>query len=239
MTDNVLIRFLDWCRRTRWVMAATLLLCLGVGGWGFYAYYGPQFEWIGAEHWYVWPFVPDCPLFVYLFAFVMVGQYLGKSHAAVTAFVAAGNIKYGVWTVFVLLYYFERFFGPGGDNLLRSTILLLHVGMIPLGLLLWRTVGSVRRLHLAFIFAALVVYDYFDYFFTGRYQIYPIGLPFAGYSDAGVPLPLSYADLGLVPWFTLAETVLLTWWLYATRVIAPQRTIAAPTPTPQDPASRP
>lgn len=237
MTDNWFLQFLDWCRRTRWVTATTILLCLGIGGWGFYAYYGPQFEWIGLEHWYVWPFVPDCPLFVYLFALVVLGQYAGWSHPAITAFVAVGNVKYGVWTVFVLLYYFDLFFGPGGDNLLRSTILLLHVGMIPLGLLLWRTFDSLKRIHLALILAGLLVFDYFDYFFTGRYQIYPIGLPFAAYSQEGVPLPLSYADLGLVPWFTLAETVLLTWWLYATRVLPRRRGIAMAAP--QNPGPKP
>lgn len=205
---NWFFRFLDWSRRTPWMMAWVLAACLAIGGWGFYAYYGPQFRWIGLEHWYVFPFVPDCPLFVYLFALVILGSYVGIGHPAFTAFVALGNIKYGVWTIFVLLYYFDQFFG-GGENAFRSIILLLHVGMVPLGILLWRTLPRLRAPHYAGVLGALLVYDYFDYFFTQSYQVYPDGLP-----NRGVYNPLSWQELGLVPWFTILETLLLVAWLF-------------------------
>lgn len=190
------------------MMALVIATCLLVGGWGFYAYYGPQFAWIGLENWYVYPFVPDCPLFVYLFAFVMIGRYLKIEHPAFTAFVAIGNIKYGVWTIFVLFYYYEQFFG-GGEAGFRSIILLLHVGMVPLGILLWRTTPRLPTFQYAAILGAFLVFDYFDYFFTDAYQVYPVGLP-----NDGVHRPWSAARLGLVPWFTIAESLLLVAWMY-------------------------
>ena len=190
------------------MMALVVAACLLIGGWGFYAYYGPQFAWIGLENWFVYPFVPDCPLFVYLFALVIIGRYLKIEHPAFTAFVALGNIKYGVWTIFVLFYYYERFFG-GGESGFRSLILLLHVGMVPLGILLWRTTPRLSLPQYAGILGAFLVFDYFDYFFTNAYQVYPVGLP-----NDGVHRPWSATRLGLVPWFTIAESVLLVAWFY-------------------------
>ena len=208
---NWFLRFIDWSGRTWWMMAWVIVACLLIGGWGFYAYYGPQFEWIGLEHWYVYPFVPDCPLFVYLFAFVMIGRYLNIEHPAFTAFVALGNIKYGIWTIFVLFYYFDIFFA-GGEAAFRSVILLLHVGMVPLGILLWRTTPRLPSWQYASILGALLVFDYFDYFFTDEYQVYPVGLPYRGQHE-----PLSLADLGLVPWFTILESLVLTAGLYLSK----------------------
>jgi uncharacterized membrane protein YpjA len=222
---NWLFRFIDWSGRTPWMIAWVLAACFLIGGWGFYAYYGPQFEWIGLENWYVFPFVPDCPLFVYLFAFVILGRYLGVENPAFTAFVAIGNIKYGIWTVFVLFYYFDRFFG-GDEALLRSTILLLHVGMVPLGILLWRTTPRLPGWQYAAVLGVLLVFDYFDYFFTNKYQIYPVGLPNDGVYD-----PWSFQELGLVPWFTIAESILLVAWIYLARTAyVPRGRPEAPAP---------
>jgi uncharacterized membrane protein YpjA len=204
-------RFLDWARRTAWLMTLVVLTCLAVGGWGFYDYYGLQFEWIGLSHWYVFPFVADCPLFVYFFVVGIGLHYLRRAHPAFTAFAAIGNIKYGIWTVFVLLYYYDRFFGPGGDSVLRAAILALHVGMVPLGLVLWRTLPRMKAAHLGIATGVLLVFDYVDYFFTRDYQIYPIGLP-----NHGVDHPYTWQELGLVPWFTIAETLglaALMWYL--------------------------
>ena len=218
------------------MMALVILTCLAVGGWGFYAYYGPQFEWIGTENWFVFPFVPDCPLFVYLFAFVMIGRYARIEHPAFTAFVALGNIKYGLWTIFILLYYYERFFGGGGgDAWFRSIILALHVGMVPLGLLLWRMLPRLKPIWIVAVTAGLLVYDYFDYFFTDQYQVYPVGLPYRG---AHQPLP--WQELGLVPWFTIAETLVLAGWLYWLNATTSPRVLAdAVTHPERTPSSRP
>lgn len=205
------------------MMALVIVTCLAVGGWGFYAYYGPQFAWIGVENWYVWPFVPDCPLFVYLFVAAMGLLYLGRSNPTFTAFVAVGNIKYGTWTIFVLLYYFERFFGTGGSEaVFRSIILSLHIGMVPLGILLWRTLPRMRTAQVAIVLAAMLLYDYMDYFFTDRYQVYPVGLPNHGVLD-----PYSWQELGLVPWFTIAETLALCGLLYRLNVHQPKPAPAA------------
>lgn len=207
-------RFLDWSRRTPWMMALVLLASLAIGGWGFYAYYGLQFEWVGLDQWYYFPFIPDCPLFVYLFVAAIVGMYWGIRWPGFVAFAALGNIKYGIWTVFVLLYYFDRFFaGEKTEALFRVLILALHVGMVPMGILLWRTLPPLRRGTLLRVLVALLVFDYVDYFLQSEVQLYPIGLPNAGYRD-GVPAPLSAVDLGWVPWFTLAETLLLAYGLH-------------------------
>lgn len=191
------------------MMGLLLLASLGIGGWGFYAYYGLQFEWVGLGRWYYFPFIPDCPLFVYLFVVAVVGMYWGLRSPAFVALAALGNIKYGIWTVFVLLYYFERFFqGTRQEAILRVVILALHVGMVPMGILLWRTLPRLPLRSILLVLGVLLLFDYVDYFLQSDVQLYPIGLPNAGYQD-GVPRPLSATGLGWVPWFTLAETALL------------------------------
>ncbi|MBI2077916.1 MAG: DUF1405 domain-containing protein [Euryarchaeota archaeon] len=235
LAENWFLGFIDWAARTRWMMALVILTCLGVGGWGFYAYYGPQFEWIGTANWFVFPFVPDCPLFVYLFAFVVIGKYVGVESPTFTAFVALGNIKYGVWTVFVLLYYFDNFFGgAGAEAWFRGVILALHVGMVPLGILLWRSLPSLRPVPIAAVLGALLVYDYFDYFFTLDYQVYPVGLP----NHRSVYAPYTWQELGLVPWFTIAESFLLAGGLYVLNATTSRRVIERGVPA-ATPAPRP
>ena len=209
MAFDGILRLLDWALRTPWLLWLLGLFTISVTTWGFVEYYGPQFEWIhaatGSSEWWVYPFVPDCPLFGMVFVVVLGLRRLGFYNNTVAAFVAVGNIKYGLWTVFVLLYYFDRFFGPqSGEVVLRGVILALHVGMVPLGLLLWRGLSPLRAYQYVLVFAGQLLYDYFDYAYTDRYQVYPIGLPSAGY---GVPVPAS--SLGLVPIVTVLESVVL------------------------------
>ena len=80
-----------------------LVVAANVGGVAYgFLYYGPQF---GITPAWLWPWVPDSPLSVGLFALALALHLRGRPSqlADWAAFVA--NVKVGLWTGFVLLHY--------------------------------------------------------------------------------------------------------------------------------------
>ena len=70
-------------------------------------------------------FIPDCPLYVFL----MAGIILLKSRNEVINFiVAVGLVKYGFWTVFVILFY-NAYFLAMPSALVHIPLIFLHLGM--------------------------------------------------------------------------------------------------------------
>lgn len=90
-----------------------------------YWYYIPQ---LLITPTYLWPFVPDCPLFVSFFVVVLLLCELDVRVKMLDGFVLFGLVKYGAWTLFVMLLYFDVYLSA-----LSSTKLLLfagHIGMV-------------------------------------------------------------------------------------------------------------
>lgn len=87
--------------------ARLAILAVNVVGvaYGFY-YYGFQFQ---ATAWYLWPFVPDSPLAV-LYATAALALYeVGRRSDVLDALAVVANVKVGLWTAFVLLFYGDHF----------------------------------------------------------------------------------------------------------------------------------
>ena len=76
-------------------------------------------------------FVPDCPLYVLL----AIPILLGFRNAAYSFLVSIGMFKYGLWTVFVLLFHWGAYSVPA---MLPVTLIFIvgHVGMALEGLVL-------------------------------------------------------------------------------------------------------
>ena len=118
-------------------------------------------------------FVPDCPLFVLLAIPIIAGAVKNDSYSF---FVSAGMVKYGLWTVYVLLFYNSLYFAPAA--LLVGIIFLLgHIGMVLEGLAL---VPKIKPALLAIIATVgfLLLNDISDYFFG---TVPPV--PFSGNWD--------------------------------------------------------
>lgn len=72
---------------------------------GFY-YYLPQFQ---STPVHLWVFVSDSPIATFAIGLSLVLYIHDKKWPGLDVFAFVANFKYGLWTVFVLIYYFETF----------------------------------------------------------------------------------------------------------------------------------
>lgn len=170
----------DWLDqfRTRRSLAWLLVLVnLGGVAYGFY-YYGAQF---GLTPAWLWPWVPDSPMSVGFFALAIALHQLGKASKLVDWLAVLANIKVGLWTGFVLLYYdshFRIFDDPLGN--LNFWLFWLHLAMAAQALVL----AKVLRLGwwsaaAAGWFALDIAMDYYvgPFDFGGCHGTKPITVP--------------------------------------------------------------
>jgi len=141
----------------RKLLVLVILVNLAGTAFGFY-YYQPLYE---RFPWYSWIFVSDSPNATLLYA-VAIFLYLVKRESGLLTLIGmANNIKYGLWTMFVIVYFHDYFLSP--EN--KSYYLLmfaLHLGMVlqPVFML-----GRVRfkRWHLGVALLWLLLNDFVDY----------------------------------------------------------------------------
>lgn len=93
--------------------------------YGWFDYYRVQFD---ETPTYFWPFVSDSPNAVLVFAAALILFQFRVRHALLDLFAWVVNIKVGLWTVFILSYYYDEYFDH--EARLRWILLWLHVGMI-------------------------------------------------------------------------------------------------------------
>lgn len=139
-----------------------LILANFIGSvYGFIFYYGKQ---LLQTSFHLWLFVPDCPLFSLLMALSLFLILIKKESSFLFFFTLAGSLKYGFWTVFVLLYYNLFYFSP--ENLfLYSVLLISHVFLFFESFLLIKKI----RFKLFYLIPVLVFFlanDFSDYFFN-------------------------------------------------------------------------
>jgi len=141
-------------------------------------------------------FVPDCPLFVLLALLIMLGI---MRNDIFSFFVSVGMVKYGLWTVFVLLFHWSHYSQP---FFFWTTIIFIlgHLGMAFEGLALL----PARRIAapaLALVILIFLIYDFSDYWL-------------------GTVPEIPAQGLGLVRDFTIAASIALPLilWKYGKRI---------------------
>lgn len=104
----------------------SLVIVLNVVGsvFGYLIYYQEQ---LLETPLYLWIFVPNSPLATSLMAISVAFYMCGIQNKLIDALAFATNIKYGLWTCFVQLYYFEHFLGA--IDLLQFFIFFSHIFM--------------------------------------------------------------------------------------------------------------
>lgn len=159
-----------------------LLLCIAGVFIGFW-YYQTQ---LSATSLPLLIFVPDCPLYVLLTLPLLLGLIRSSSFSFL---VAIGMAKYGLWTVFVLLfhssYYFQQDFLP-----ITIVFIIGHTGMAILGcaLLSKKRVGvGAFSLSLAWF----LLNDFADYF-------------------VGTVPPIPLSGMEAVKYLTIAASIAIT-----------------------------
>ena len=130
-------------------------------------------------------FVPDCPLYVFLALLVILGMVRNNAFSFI---VSIGMVKYGLWTVFVLLFHSGYYFAP--DMLAISAIFVLgHLGMALEGLALLPA-KKIGVMALALAMGWFLINDFSDYFL-------------------GTVPSIPYEGMAIVRGITIASSILL------------------------------
>jgi uncharacterized membrane protein YpjA len=136
-------------------------------------------------------FVPDCPLYVFLSILIILGIARNDIFSFI---VSAGMVKYGLWTVFVILFHWDAYSQP--LFLWTSIIFIIgHLGMALEGLALLPK----KRI------SALALYAAIGWFLLNDYMDYAVGT---------VP-PIPREGMATVAALTVAASVLLPLALFA------------------------
>lgn len=148
-----------------------LLVAINIFGiaYGYYFYY----DQLASSPLYLWPFIPDCPLYVMVFTFALLLTLYGYEFKLLNYIAAVGMMEYGAWTLMALLLFSDQFFS-GPLWVISSVLFVLHIGMFSEGLLL-----IPKKLNIFHFSAGLlwfIINDYFDYFYgylnaAGRYVL--------------------------------------------------------------------
>jgi len=140
--------------RLAYLLIAVNLLCFFYGVY----YYGDQLAQTSPT---LWLLMIDCPLQALLFAVVLFLAVSGRGSNFLTAFAAAGSLKYGVWTMFVILFHGDYFLA-GSLALGYMVLFIAHIGQFLEGLFL----SGIRKVSAGATVAILLLYllnDYSDY----------------------------------------------------------------------------
>lgn len=132
---------------------------LAGAAYGFLFFYGAQ---LASKNPLLWIFVADCPLYALLFACCLLLLRSGKNPQWFLFLVSAGAVKYGIWTVFVLLYFPQFYFAPAAA-LLYFALLLAHIGLLAEPLL-FAGRAPARKSYLVAALAWSLLNDFADYF---------------------------------------------------------------------------
>ena len=116
----------------RWDIA-WVLVAFNFAGFvaGIVFWYWDQLFNRAAGQWYLWPFIPDCPLFAGLFIVAFLGLRKGRDWRLFYTITAYGLVKYGVWTVVFSVAYW---LGGAPVEPMSLIMCLSHLGMILEGL---------------------------------------------------------------------------------------------------------
>lgn len=139
-----------------------LLIAINVAGavYGFY-FYQPEFS-INAPA--LWIFVPDSPMYVFLFAAVLF--FFAAVHRLPkfwTELAFAGLLKIGFWTVLTILLYREYFLAPSVISW-YGALGILHIGMILEAFVLLSRLKP-KKWHAGAILLWFIIGDILDYVF--------------------------------------------------------------------------
>ncbi len=163
-----IIDFFFWFKKEPRVRIIILISCIIGTLFGFY-YYQWQFE---ITPFYLWPLVPDSPFFTFMYVLVLIFYSFGARSNTFDAFTFIGLNKVGLWTIFVLFWNHDYYFSPATWDF-RIVILLLHIGMIAVGMTLLKEMKKLEVGNYLLIFGFFVVSDLMDYIMAGTHPIIP------------------------------------------------------------------
>lgn len=141
---------------------------------------------------YLWPVVPDSPGSTLLFAVALTLVLYDRKIDFLSFLACASTIKYGLWTMFVIVYFPEHFLAPA-VKWFYYMMFFLHFGMVIQVVVLARTIEH-KQHYLLITLLWFFVNDYFDYVHgTGPLTTHGLPLGVVGLATAGLTLFSSLA----------------------------------------------
>ena len=137
-----------------------LLIVINLAG-TIYGWYYYRFQ-LMASNPLFWPLITDCPNATFFFVIVALLIYSKKKNDDFTFFASANMVKYGIWTMAILMYHRDYFFAPE-RYLLYSGIFVTHFFLVLEAIPLKNTISSISERGLAITFSWLLINDFFDY----------------------------------------------------------------------------
>lgn len=158
-------RIKDICLSDRGLIGLAVINFIGTL-FGFY-YYIPQFSEMTSI---LWLFVADSPIATFLIGVSFLMHRYGKQYSLIDLMAFIGNIKYGLWTVFVLIYYFQTFW-TGNSTPMYLFLVLSHFGMFLQAFLVYEYSEFGLKATLAGG-SWFIINDLFDYFLDIHTYVY-------------------------------------------------------------------
>ncbi len=137
-----------------------LLILVNLAG-TIYGWYYYKFQ-LMVSNPILWPLITDCPNASLFFAMAAYLIYSKRKKDDFTFFASANMVKYGIWTMAILMYHRDYFFAPE-RYLLYSGIFVTHLFLVLEAIPLKNTISSISRRGLAVTFLWLLINDFFDY----------------------------------------------------------------------------
>jgi|TARA_B100000959_G_C14957013_1_gene614166 uncharacterized membrane protein YpjA len=156
-------------------------------GFGFYYYQGLL---ANAPIWAL-PFIPDSPISTLFFSLAILLILINRKSDIVTSLASVYVMKYGIWTMFVILYYPYHFLTPQLANY-YWLMFILHFGMVIEPILILHTMKRKKMILLVPI-VWLLLNDLIDY----GLNMNPLE-------------PYSLPNIQIVGIFSIMETIILS-----------------------------
>lgn len=140
-------------------IALSIIAIINAGGtaFGFY-YYRNQ---LASSSPWLWIFIPDCPLYTLFFLIWYLLISIKRENHLFSLLTAAGLMKYGFWTIFVIALYRDYFLSYNYP--LYATLFLLHIGMALESILILPGIETGKMKVLA-VLLWFLLNDYADYY---------------------------------------------------------------------------
>jgi uncharacterized membrane protein YpjA len=162
---KIIRSIIDWIYRDHRIL--TVIIAINIIGSLFGLYY--YWDQLMMTPWYLWIFVPDCPLYTFLLIFALIFLILGQRYDTFNTMTAVGLSMYGTWTMFVLLYFKEVFFSPA-NALMSVGLFVSHGGMALESVLLLPYLKKTKLIPWLIAGAWFLVQTFFDYFVPFTYN---------------------------------------------------------------------
>jgi len=169
------------------LLLIVLFANLAGAAYGFFSFYSQQFLSFSPL---LWIFIPDCPLYALFFAIIALMLLFHKRNNLFFFVSFVGALKYGFWTLFVLLYFNSFYFSPS-SSLMYSVLFIAHMGlMLECILLLGRT-----QVKFSFLLVSLfwfLLNDFADYFLAAHPVLPPNSLNFMFYATIAMTFAFTF-----------------------------------------------